>query len=53
MWTFEVNCVTQNNRSSKLRTVVSNMMHVLYDCSELHDQCQTSTNILLYATNAS
>ena len=42
-WTLNVNCVTRNYGSSSLRTIVCNVMRVLYDCSELRVLRQTST----------
>ena len=37
MLTFDVDCVTQNNRNSWVRTTASTAMHVFCDCSELRD----------------
>ena len=34
MWTLDVDYVMQNNRSLRLCTIVSNTVHVFYDCSE-------------------
>ena len=53
MWTFDVDYVTQNNITSKLRIIVINGMRVFYDSSELRDQRQTSTRVPSYGTNAS
>ena len=43
MWTFEVDYATRNKSTLQLRTIVCNALHVFYDCSELRNQCQTST----------
>ena len=42
--------VTQNNKSSQLRTI-SNATRVFYDCSELRDLRQTSTLVPSYGTS--
>ena len=45
MWTFDVQYVTQNNRSSYFRTIISNATRVFYDCSKLRDLRQMSTQV--------
>ena len=53
MWTFDADYVSQHNGGALLRTTVSNAARVFYNCSELRDLRQTSTQVPWYGTNTS